>query len=105
MTLLLLLLAVLPTLSQENYAEVRQLSNTQVIDVLFVMDGCIPCEQMKLEVPPTTYIVHNKKQSEVFSRITQGKVNQFPTLGVLYKGKAALYTGATKIRQVFRSRR
>ena len=97
---LLLLLAVLPTLSQENYAEVRQLSDTQVVNVLFVMDGCIPCEQIKLEVPPNTYIVHNKKQSQVFSRMTQGKVHMFPTLGVLHKGKATFYSGATKIRKL-----
>lgn len=105
MNLATLLLAVLPTLSQENYAEVRQVSMTQPVHVLFVMDGCIPCEQLKQEVPPTTYIVHNKKQGEVFRRITQGRINQFPTLGVLYKGKAALYIGATKIRQVLRIRR
>lgn len=100
----LLLLAVLPTLSQENYEEVRNVSNNQPIDVLFVTDNCVWCDVIKDEVPITTYMVHEEKQSEVFRRITQGHIRQFPTLGVLSKGRAIFYSGSDKIRKVLNSR-
>lgn len=96
-----LLLAIIPLLPG-NWDAVRQRSNTEPVDVLFVMDNCIPCVQVKNIVPDTTYEVHNT--NPMFMTITKGKVRRFPTLGVLYKGEAKFYTGEFKIRQLFKSR-
>lgn len=98
--MLALLLAVLPTLSPENYPQVKQDAQQTTVVVLFTMDGCAPCEVMKqrLDGIRNVYTVHNT--SPVFA-MTKGTIRFFPSIAVWRGDQLTIYQGTSVIDRRF----
>lgn len=101
----LFLIAVLPFLTEQNLREVKEVSDTSKVYVLFTMDNCGPCEDVKLQYSNRTdlYVINSTRQPALFPRLAKGRVTRFPTLGLWYKGMMYYYpSGSSTVRKVLR---
>jgi len=98
----ILLLLTLPFLHSNNQGEVKNLSNSQEVIVLFTMENCPPCEMMKVELTGRANTYQLKNTDKMFYGFTKGCIRSFPAIGVWHKSRLTIYQGADKIRSIIR---